>query len=85
MRFYREMHPYGMQRAAAGCASTKRCIPTGRVFKRYKIFLPEIELKKEVAKTSFLPNFPNKTTSVAGMYDANSNLITSLFARSIAQ
>jgi hypothetical protein len=41
------------------------------VFRRYEIFLPKIELKKEVAKTSFLPNFSNKTTSVAKVYDAN--------------
>ncbi|MDR3366446.1 MAG: hypothetical protein LBO71_05725, partial [Prevotellaceae bacterium] len=60
-----------MQKAATGCASTKRCIPTGRVFRRYEIFLPKIELKKKVAKTSFLPNFSNKTTSVAKVYDAN--------------
>jgi hypothetical protein len=50
-----------------------------------EIFLPKIELKKEVAKTSFLPHFSNKTTSAAKVYDAKSNLITSLFARSIAQ
>jgi hypothetical protein len=41
------------------------------VFRRYEIFLPKIELKKEVATTSFSPNFSNKTTSVAKVYDAN--------------
>jgi hypothetical protein len=59
--------------------------PKGRAFRRHEIFLPKIELKKEVAKTSFLPHLSNKTTSVAKVYDADSNLITSLFARSIAQ
>jgi hypothetical protein len=49
------------------------------------MFLPKINLKKEVAKTSFLPHLNNITTSVAKVYDTNSNLITSLFARSIAQ
>jgi hypothetical protein len=39
------------------------------VFRRYEIFLPKIELEKEVAKTSFLPNFSNKTTSAAKVYD----------------
>jgi hypothetical protein len=29
-------------------------------------------------KTSFLPNFPNKTTSVATEYHISTNLITSL-------
>jgi hypothetical protein len=35
--------------------------PAARVFKGNEIFLPEINLKKEAAKTSFLPHLSNVT------------------------